>query len=200
MRILIAIPTVRPVEIQFIQSLLPCIMGYSGSNKEITYGIFSPANYCIDASRNQIVEHAIKEKFDYIFWIDSDIIMPQNTLSKLFEADKDIVSAVYPYKIMPVESIVAKKYGEDGRYEDIDIDKLNSGLIKVDGIGFGCVLTKVDIFNKINKPYFVYTPDMGEDIYFSKKAQEVGFDIWLDTDIFCDHLGLVKFDIPKEVK
>ena len=126
-------------------------------------------------------------------------MLPMYALSKLMESDKDIISGVYAYKLVPVDRVVAKRYNEnnDG-YHDLTVKDLYNGVVEVDGIGFGCVLTKTDVFRHINYPYFEYRDERGEDIFFCQKAQEVGYKIHLDTDVICEHIGIVKFDIPEK--
>lgn len=192
MKTLIAIPTSRDIEIQCAASIIGMDRG--------KIGVFCPQSYSIDASRNLIVEHALEIGYDYIMWVDSDMILPKNTLTQLMSHDKDIVSGVYAYKILRGENVVAKRFKKDAKdtYEDIPIKEIKeSKLMEIDGVGFGCVLTKVDMFRHIKKPWFKYSPTMGEDIYFCRKAQKAGYKIWLDTSIKADHIGTVRFDIKE---
>lgn len=192
MKTLIAIPTSRDIDIQCAASLI-------GMKRKGKIGVFAPRSYSIDASRNLIVDFAIEHKFDYILWADSDMIFPKDTFLKLMKHEKDIVSGVYAYKLLNNKNAVAKRFapGKEDFYEDIPLKEIReeNKLIKVDGVGFGCVLTKVDIFKKIEKPWFVYDPEMGEDIYFCRKAQFAGYKIFLDTSIKCGHVGSVNYNI-----
>lgn len=195
MKTLIAIPTSRDIEIQCAASII-------GMEREGRIGVFCPQSYSIDESRNAIVEHALEIGYDYIMWIDSDMILPKDTLLKLLAHDKDIVSGVYRHKLLFGEHAVAKRYKEDAKdtYEDIPLKEIREKeqLMEIDGVGFGCVLTKVDMFRHIKKPWFSFSKNMGEDIYFCRKAQKAGYKIFLDTSILCDHIGTVRFDIKKE--
>ena len=76
MKLLIAIPSVRPVEMQFVTSIIPCLMTFSTKEKNVEYSLYSPQTYCIGESRNSIVRMAIDGNYDYIFWVDSDIMLP----------------------------------------------------------------------------------------------------------------------------
>jgi GT2 family glycosyltransferase len=193
MKTLIAIPTSRDIEIQCAASII-------GMEREGRIGVFCPQSYSIDASRNLIVEHALEIGYDYIMWVDSDMILPKNTLTTLMSHDKDIVSGVYRHKLLFGKNVVAKRFIPDKKdtYEDLTIEEVKEPkLIEIDGVGFGCVLTKVDVFRNIKKPWFQYSPAMGEDIYFCRKAQKAGYKIWLDTSIKADHIGTVRFDIKE---
>jgi GT2 family glycosyltransferase len=190
MKTLIAIPTSRDIEIQCAASIIGMDRG--------RIGVFCPQSYSIDASRNLIVEHAIEIGYDYIMWVDSDMILPKNTLTTLMSRDKDIVSGVYRHKLLFGKNVVAKRFvpNKKDTYEDLTIEEVKEPkLIEIDGVGFGCVLTKVDIFRNIKKPWFKYTPKMGEDIYFCRKAQAKGYKVYLDTSIKADHIGTVRYNI-----
>lgn len=194
MKTLIAIPTSRDIEIQCAASII-------GMEREGMIGVFCPQSYSIDASRNLIVEHALEIGYDYIMWIDSDMILPKNTLTTLMSHDKDVVSGVYAYKLIGAENAVTKRFKDKAKdiYEDIPLKEITESkrLIEVDGVGFGCVLTKVDVFRHIKKPWFRYTPNMGEDIYFCRKAQKAGYQVYLDTSILCGHVGSVNYNIKE---
>lgn len=192
MKILIAIPTSREIDIQCAASLI-------GMKRKGKIGVFAPQSYAIDASRNLIVEHALEIGYDYILWVDSDMILPKNTLLRLLSHNKDIVSGVYSYKVINGENAVVKRYSktDEDTYEDVSLKEIRETkeLMLVDGIGFGCVLTKVDIFNKIKHPWFRYEKDLGEDIFFCRKAQETGIEIFVDPTVKAGHVGQVNYNI-----
>lgn len=192
MKTLIAIPSARYIETE-------CFVSLFSMEKEGDIQLFIPDSYSVDVARNIIAKSAIDDGFDYILWIDSDIIVPTDALTRLLSHDKDFVAGVYSYKLLGNKDVVAKRFiGEE--YEDIKIKEIQetNGLIDIDAVGFGCVLTKVSMFGKIPYPWFVYTQEMGEDVYFCGKAKNAGYELHLDTDIICGHKGTVNYDIKKE--
>jgi hypothetical protein len=70
-----------------------------------------------------------------------------------------------------------------------------NGLVEIAGCGFGCCLVKGEVFRSIEYPHFVYKSALdhkdtvSEDIYFCMQARHLGFKIWVDTTIKCDHKG-----------
>lgn len=190
MKILIGIPTSREIEIECAASLI-------GMKRKGRVGVFAPNSYCVDASRNMIVEHALENNYDYIFWVDSDMIVPKDGLLNLLSTGKDIVCGACSYKIIGCKDAVAKRLNDEGLYMDIPLKEVREAkeLIELDATGFGCVLTKVDVFRKIPAPWFVYKPDFGEDIYFSIKARENGYQLWLDPRVRLGHIGKVNYNV-----
>ncbi|HKU48487.1 MAG TPA: hypothetical protein VJP79_00930 [Nitrososphaera sp.] len=51
------------------------------------------------------------------------------------------------------------------------------------------MLIKREVFEKVTKPWFEYTPEVPEDHYFCEKARAAGFEIKVDTAIILDHIG-----------
>lgn len=194
-KVLIAVPTDRNVEIETFESI---------------YNMFIPSNviteihfhrsYCIDIARTQIARMAMEKGFDYILWIDSDMVVPKNALESLLKRDKDIISGLASYKALDCTHVVAKRHIKDFEYENLTIDEVfnsENEVIEVDGVGFGVTLTKVEIFKNIKYPYFVFTEAVGEDIDFSRKAINAGYKLYIDNQVLCGHIGRINFEIKR---
>ncbi|HDZ13925.1 MAG TPA: hypothetical protein ENH60_03370 [Pricia sp.] len=84
------------------------------------------------------------------------------------------------------------------------IDELPRTPFKISSGGFGIVLVKYEVFEKLDWPYWknIFVPgdiEMGEDIYFCKKARQAGFDIWCDPKVKCSHIRMANLlNIIKE--
>jgi GT2 family glycosyltransferase len=189
MRILIAVPTFRYIETECIQSL------WDLKKPDCEIKLYTQSSYAIDVARNKIAMAA--ENYDYIFWVDADILLPENALVNLLEHDKDIVSGVYVYKDLVNDSAVLKRFNGNDKYGDVKVKELldEPSPSEIDACGFGCVLMKTEILKKIEYPYFVYTADMGEDVYFCRKLQNAGVKIYADNRVLCGHKGTVNYNI-----
>lgn len=191
-KILIAIPTAKYIESETFKSIydLEIPDGY-----EIEFQYFY--GYQIDQIRNLIANWA--KHYDYLFSVDSDIILPKNTLTKMIAADKDIISGLYIQR--HVDRQVVELYQvANGGIINIPYSLLEKPqVVEVAGCGFGCVLIKNKVFTTMQYPHFVYQSALtmegtvSEDVYFCKKARELGFTVWADTSIICDHVGSYKF-------
>jgi len=193
-KLLIAIPTSRYIETECFQCL------YEQKIPNCKTELFVPNSYSIDISRNTIAKYAMDNKFDYVFYLDSDIMLPKNGIKNLLSHDKDIVSGVYAYKQLGRNDVVLKRYTKDDPedYDDLSVNEViesKNRIISVDGFGFGCVLLKTEVFKNIKFPYFVYTQNLGEDIYFCQKAKLAGFELLVDTKVLCGHVGTVNYNI-----
>ena len=186
-KILIAIPCMDMVNTQFAQSLATL-------NKTGECGISFVMGSLIYDSRNKLAQQALQCDADYIMWFDSDMCFQPNTLLRLLKDDKDIVSGLYFRRAMPYTPVAFSKIeiNEDCRADFEDYKGELSGIHQVGGVGFGCVLMKTEVikdclerFGTCFSPIYGY----GEDLAFCWRAQELGYEIWLDADVKCGHCG-----------
>ncbi len=168
------------------------------------------------SSRNKIIEYAIENDYDYILMIDSDVIVPKETITELINADKDIISGIYynyfvingQIKLRPVcwRHISPEEFEEISKqvrfppivksYEDVrrhlTEEEIKEGkVIRVKIPAAGCMLIKKNVFEKIKFGQLEiegFKPKTGEDIYFFTKAEEGGFGLYCDPKIKCEHL------------
>lgn len=154
--------------------------------KEHQYALATTKNVKVAKARNLMIEGLI-EKFnpDKIFTIDTDHILPSDTLHKLLEADVDVVSG-----------LICKRAGEyqqvglftkdDKNYSVIIAPK--SGLYYVDICAFGCTLIDCKIFEKLQKPYFYDLTRTRNDVNFCIDVKKVGGKIAIHSDVLCGHI------------
>lgn len=189
-KILIAIPTAKYIEPETFKSIydLEVPDGYE-TDFQFFYG------YNIDQIRNLIASWAVK--YDYLLSVDSDIVMPSDTLIKMLKHDKPVVTGMYIQRIPNTHAL--EMYDKEGR---IPYDKIRDrGLTEIEGCGFGCVLVKSEVFKSVGYPQFVYhsaldhRDTISEDTDFCRKARLLGYTIWVDTSIKCGHKGHTWFNV-----
>ena len=189
-KILIGIPTNKYIEPETFKAIydLEVPDGYT-TEFQFFYG------YQIDQIRNLIAHWACH--YDYLFSVDSDISFEPDTLKKLINHDQDIVSGLYIQRKPGQHILEIYQQGRNVPYESIK----DQGLVEIDGCGFGCVLIKGDVFRKMTYPHFVYKSaidhkdTVSEDTYFCLKAKSLGFKVWADTSILCNHHGSTIFKV-----
>ena len=197
-KILIAVPTNKYIETETFKSIhdLKVPNGY-----EVEFQYFY--GYQIDQIRNLIAEWA--KHYDYLFSVDSDIILPVDALEKLIAADKDIVTGLYIQRIPNTHTLEVYKDAPNGGTTNIDVNEIDFSypLHQIAGCGFGCVLVKGEVFRKMEYPHFFYKSainhenTVSEDTYFCMKAREIGYSVWMDVTIQCEHVGSSKFVVQE---
>lgn len=191
--ILIAIPTNKYIEPETMKAIydLEVPEGYK-TEFQYFYG------YQIDQIRNLIANWA--QRYDYLFSVDSDIAFKPDTLRKLLAHDRDIVSGLYIQRKPGQHILELYRGGKNVPYNDIK----GLGLVEIDSCGFGCVLVKGGVFRKMTYPHFVYKSALdhantvSEDTYFCLKAKHLGFRVFADTSILCEHIGNTKFIVDTQ--
>jgi len=194
-KILIGIPTAKYIEPETFKSIYDLDIP---ENVEVTFQYFY--GYNIDQVRNLIAEWATR--YDYLFSVDSDIVLPKDCLVKMMNHNVDMVSGVYIQRKPGKEILEIYRNNDTGGMGNVPYDQLlPMGLHKIDGCGFGCVLVKSDIIRKIGYPQFKYhsalnhANTISEDVDFCRKAANVGASIFVDSSIICDHIGSTTFKI-----
>lgn len=153
-----------------------------------TFAIMTPRRFSIDRMRNMAAKLALEAEYDYILFIDDDVIVPIDCLKKMLAADKDIVAGHtlirgYPFNSMIFKHPTPEEKGQLIHYnewKDAELDE--KGLLNVDAVGFSCCLIKTSLLRKLSPPFFVTGPNHTEDIYFCMKARQ----FVPETSIFVD--------------
>lgn len=142
-----------------------------------------------------------KIDYDYIMWIDSDIIFTPENFDKLLSNDVDICGGVYLMENGKQFAVVKdwdeEYFKKNGTFEFLtpnDISK-SPRLMEVSYTGFGFLLIKRGVFEQIKYPWFgPKFSKMGdcydfasEDVSFCMRAKEAGFKIHIDPTIWIRH-------------
>lgn len=188
-RILVAVPTFENILPDTFKSIYNL-----DKTEDMVVDFDFVRGYDCGRARNLIVDKAIKNNYNYILMVDSDMIIPPHTLIKMLNDPKPICLGCYPRKntkkgIFEIFKLDQKDYIDTFNYEEIV--NLNN-KIEVKGGGFGCALINTTVFKNMSKPYFKYVQyDNGaclsEDNYFCSNAKRAGYKIYADTGVMCGH-------------
>lgn len=145
-------------------------------------------------ARNKCAQEALEYDFDYLMFVDSDIILPYDALNNLLEYDADICLGVYPRKNTTTGQTEVFLPGENFTNENnLNLSDIpETSRISIKGGGLGCSLIKCSLFKEMNYPYFKYVEYengelLSEDNYFCWMAAKVGATIQCDTRVRCWH-------------
>lgn len=139
--------------------------------------------------------------YDKILWIDSDIAFTPDDVIKAYESPYDITTGAYT--LASGEVVAYRELFEPGMTME-EVKGLSSP-IKIFGAGMGFMAVKSGIFESLSRPWFQsptvtvnrrgqnFTfPIMGEDLSFCYRANEAGFEVWLDPSIKLIHHKMFK--------
>lgn len=140
----------------------------SNSNPELTIEkVLSPY---ICRNRNDLVRLAREEGATHLMFMDNDMLLPHDVIARLLSADKGVVCGNYVTKAVPARPMCI---GFEGEY--IYSMPKSEGLERVYKAPTGCMLIKMEVFDKVATPYF-HVPPRHLDIYSEEEIEGRGSD------------------------
>lgn len=195
-KLAILVPTRDTVHSQFAYCLAQLIKTTSEVGID-TYLFFDSSTILLN-QREKLIENAKDIKCDYVLWLDSDMMFPSTTALRLLAHNKDIVACNYMKRSKPLKTVA---YTDLTNWDSWLPLEPKDDLVKVEGVGMGCMLMKTEIFGSLQKPYFEFTYKgdtqdwYGEDFMLLTKLRLNGFNVYIDTILSTDikHLGIYAF-------
>ncbi len=151
-----------------------------------------------------------KIDYDYLFWIDSDVLFTAEQIVRLINHDVDIVSGCYlmhnnqHYPI--VETMDDARFLENGHYdfwsrEDLKKKQEQGGLIEVCYVGFGFMCIKKGVFETLKYPFFAprkikfanseVEEWASEDVSWCLNVRDLGYKVLIDPHVQVAHQKLI---------
>jgi len=146
--------------------------------------------YTIAENRNCLAARAIRSGATHMMFIDDDMVFPEDTIMRLLAHNKDIMGVKY----QPRQ--VSSNHATGMFKTNIEPDQIPTDRIyPCDGVGTGIMLINLDVFKKIERPWFDFITHevgmiiTGEDFYFCYKAKDAGCEVWADPTLQIGHIG-----------
>jgi glycosyltransferase involved in cell wall biosynthesis len=157
--------------------------------------------------KERMIDYARNNGYDYLFLIDSDIVLHPNTINQLLEAHKDIISNVFWTKWYPngepdpqvwlqdcstqtpiTEGETLSQEEFKKRYTDFHDQLKKPGIYEVGGLGACTLISQHALqvgvsFKRMNNLSF-----WGEDRHFCVRAVALGLSLYVDTHLPACHV------------
>lgn len=199
-KILVATPSYDgKVDVWYASALhLTTLMG---AQEDIYFHpVFMSYDALIQRSRNDLVALAVEEDFDGLIWIDADIEWAPQWALDVVNSDKDVMGI----------PCVKKSLFEEGYNVKAKPEQLGEGIISVESVGTGFLYLSKKAFTHLwdtSEPYThngknkrwifeVKIQDgdiISEDVLMCQKLKDGGFEIFVDADKTCNHMGTLKY-------
>lgn len=172
-----------------------CSTNYKFEDKRTTETRLKYTYYHLSEVRNKLLEYARKLKVDYLFSIDSDILVPKDVINKLITANEPIVSSLI-YNGYIVDPEKAYKYPNIMNVVENDVVHITNWYVKNAKNLTESKVVPVDVTGAISLiskevlksgAIYAYHPK-GEDVYFSIDAKQKGFQSYCDISCFSEHI------------
>lgn len=178
----------------FVQSLVTAIFSKTlGKVKVMFIGDHTQV-----AARNAACRDALEFGAEWLWFIDSDMDFPPDTLARLKALDADIACTDMWSRGWPSFRTVMR-LGEptlDGQKACYPLGDDATGVQKIDCCGMACTLIRVSLIERMrehfkDQPWF-WSGAHGEDATFCFKASEVGATMKCDLDVVAGHWGTTR--------
>lgn len=157
--------------------------------------------------KDEIINYAIKKEFDYLFLIDSDLVLHPLTLQQLIHANKDIISNIFWTRWQPNAMELPQVWLEDhytlyrkGRNETLTDSKIRvrtqeflhqlhqPGIYEVGGLGACTLISRKALIAGVKYAEIPNLSFWGEDRHFCIRAAALGFLLFVDTHYPAYHI------------
>lgn len=141
----------------------------------------------VDEARNFLAEQAIAKNCKYLFFIDEDVTPPPHAIRQLVYhlehfPNAAVAAGIYCHKSPPQMPMVFRGNGA-GPYWDWKVGE----VFDCSGIGMGCALIRVDVFQTIERPWFKTVDN------FEAYMENIPFgESWTEDLYFCDKVTKAK--------
>lgn len=160
-----------------------------------------------DRNRNIILKDFIKEKVDYVLWLDADMTFPPQMIERYLEIpeikDKKAIAGCLYFKRSDDHKPIAYTDSNDPQrpFRPIMPQLIKPGMIyKVSGLGYGGMMVPMKVYDKLgDRKWTRYgenfhdpeatTGNLTHDLVFCQDVKKAGFDVCLHGSIRPGHLG-----------
>ena len=205
--IAIAIPSPDRVPVEFAFDSLPGIISYTKNNLKQLGDLFITYQVGVrtDKNRNIMLKKIIERGgVDYVLWLDSDMIYPDDIICRYMEVDFDVIGCLYFKRPKPHDPVAFVNNPNNPKKPYYAIHPSNIKMGKwypVDAIGYGGMMVSMKVYEKLeDKKWTKYgknyhlpysaEDNLTHDLIFCRDVKKAGFSIKLHGSIRPAHLGV----------
>ncbi|WP_282935949.1 glycosyltransferase [Paenibacillus sp. RC67] len=157
--------------------------------------------------KDSLIDHAREEDYDYLFLIDSDLVLHSLTLEQLVQADKDIIANIFWTRWQPNTMEMPQVWLQDeyqlftkdraGSMNDLEKNERTAqflqqlripGIYEVGGLGACTLISRKALMQGVNFQEIRNVSFWGEDRHFCIRAQALGLQLYVDTHYPAYHI------------
>jgi hypothetical protein len=141
--------------------------------------------------RNGSCTLAMETGATHVLFIDDDMCVPADLVTKLLAHNKDIITPLFFRGGGDCAPLVFAP-GENGDSEPMWDHPPRQLFVAPCGAGTGVMLIKREVLEAVEPPWFIWPndPERGMDLGFCARAREKGFAVWCDSSIIVPQMSL----------
>lgn len=187
MKLLIAIPTLDFVHVKFMECLLKLTQQLN--DEQIPYEVKIVSGTLVYLAREELVSYALGYEFTHVLWLDSDMVFNEELFDDLFDNGKKFITGIFHARRPGHQSCIFRSLTPPERFR---WDEYPSTPFLIKGCGMAATLINCEVLKKVRDEFGnCFTPayNLGEDLAFCKRADELGFEIWAEPCQRVGHIG-----------
>ena len=187
MKLLIAIPAMDYVHVEFVKSLLALKDELTASDLVQKLEISIESGTLVYLARNKLARKAVNEDYTHVLWLDSDMVFTPGIVEDLAFCGGSVVSGIAVSRRQPFGSCLFSSLDPVER-----ITEYPREAFEVAACGFACVLTDVEVLKSVFQTFgtaFTPTDTFGEDVAFCGRARRCGYKIMAEPSVRLGHIG-----------
>lgn len=158
-----------------------------GSETKFAYGID------IGENRNSVARHALAHSFEWVFFVDDDMVFAPDHLERLLAHNQPVVASLYlnrkppHYPVAYNESTIVQGQRV---WRPVSLDGApQEGLAEIVAAGTGGMLINTDVFRAIEHDTWFDHHQSTDDLAFCQRVIDAGFPIYLDLAAAMGHIS-----------
>ena len=197
MSILIGIPTVGNINPVVLTGFFNTFLNFRKYYPDTRIDFSFVEREIIHTAREQILIKAYREHYDYLFFIDDDMVLARTTMLRLFGVQLPAVSAFYCGRQKPYIPVLYELNSEH-KYKMVKPD-FTKTFNRVGGTGLACALVNRKVIEATAyKSLWDSKYSHGEDVRFWELVKEAGFDCLVDVKNQVGHFTSTPLTITYE--
>ena len=192
-KIMVAVPTLDYIHYKFVESLTN--LSYRLNDLNIDHDICFKPSTLVYMGRDWLAKRAREGDYTHVLWLDADMVFEPDICETLLNMKQDMVCGLFRsrHNNRRAYALFSSLYPAV-RYEALESNpELLNDIFTVEGCGFGCVLTTVDLLVRVltanDNTCFMPTRNFGEDLAFCERVRNLGIDIYCNPDVKVGHIG-----------
>ncbi|MEB3102353.1 glycosyltransferase [Ferviditalea candida] len=166
-----------------------------------------PLTWKVAAFKDYIIQQALDSNYDYLFLVDSDLVLHPDTIDSLIQSNKPIISEIYWTKWDSFSEELPQVWLRDqydlfqkGREEKLNEREIQErtgrfikmlrepGVYKVGGLGACTLISWGAMTAGVSFKEIYNVSFLGEDRHFCIRAAALGFELFVDTHYPAYHI------------
>ncbi len=141
----------------------------------------------VDLAPERLADQALARGYRHLFFLDDDIVPPLGIIDRLLGWRYPVTTGVYERRVGGLAQGLFENY-ESLKWRSLGWPSATGDLALISATGAGCLLIDTRILRRMSRPWFHYSEEGSEDMFFCRKLQlELLIPVLCDTTARCKH-------------